>query len=38
MIICPHCGWEIVYRVIRTGADWRIDSATTVDKPGWIRC
>lgn len=30
--------WEIVYRVIRTGADWRIDSATTVDKPGWIRC
>lgn len=30
--------WEIVYRVILTGGDWRIDSAKTVDKPGWIRC
>jgi serine protease Do len=30
--------WEIVYRVVRSGGDWRLDSAKTVDKPGWIRC
>jgi len=30
--------WEIIYRLVLTGGDWRLDAAKTVDKPGWTRC
>jgi len=30
--------WELVYHLQYRGEGWQIDSAKTVDKPGWKRC